>query len=72
MSYDYSYWSNLFESIDIPNSFKLDGLNCIKMPNKNTAEVQASNYLDNTDFFWSRYKNCNIAQVYKLIQHETK
>ena len=78
MTFDYSYSSALFETIDIPPDLQIDDLKCLKSTKKaQSAEkkeegVAQANYLDNTDFVWSKYKCCHVAEALQMIQFEIR
>ena len=64
MTFDYSYSTSMFETIKIPDDLKIDKVNCIKKAMKKAKPndgVTQANYLNNTDFVWSKYKYCHIA-----------
>ena len=39
---------------------------------KKEEGVTQANYLDNTDFVWSKYKCCHVAEALQMIQFEIK
>jgi len=84
MTFDYSYSTALFETIGIPPDLQIDDLKCLKPTKDNkkaasaekkeegVAQAKQMNYLDNTDFVWSKYKCCHVAQINDMFQFEIK
>lgn len=62
---DYSYQSLIYETIENIEHFCLDKVDFLK-------KSEQSNFLNDTDFVWSRYKCSDIVEFQKLISKEVE
>jgi len=74
LTFDYTYHSQVFENFEeIPDNFCIDKLaqvGPLLKQAKKKADPNAgstTNFLNNTDFIWSKYKCAHIVEVHKML-----
>lgn len=65
---DYSYFTNVCTSHEIPDDFNISELKVVQA----RAQENEVHVLDDSDFVWSKYKHSNISVVQKMIDWEVK
>jgi hypothetical protein len=65
---DYSYFTNVFEQIDVQPDFGIgEQMQALGAKAQETQEVP---FLNETDYIWSKYKHSNVSEFQIMRAHE--